>query len=579
MDTVVPASIQADRMNTFWKPLLNRFDHDMQDAFKITGGIGATMAGRRRADATNPMAVWLGAGAVTLGIGAALTAGAGTAAATPGDTGDSSSASTSTNGSEPSTSTRTTGSGGNTSGGPTVGTPRTAEQSDKATPATEKKRVRIANTPRASELDVATETLLDTEEVAKAGPRTTKRALTAMTARTAPTATASDITAPVTSAAVDEIITPTTASTTADIQPTLSPDATTPMPPAQSTARVQSATVHSATPGNPLVAFNEAVQTFFKNVQRQYFNTAPRITGHTAPTLNADGTYTGQIHAVDADGDPLIYSAGRAPFGSDLIIDQQGNYTLTPSAYALTREGTGELAFTVVEANADEHYHGINQLIEKAVRTALQPVFGQFGLFVGYVPENYAYARVVLPSTPWGNSDPTPNLATASPSAFRAAATPSTATNPLQLAFDNFQEAIQRTFFNSLPEVTLTEPTRNADGSYTGRIVATDADGDPLTISGNFAAGGTTTLDADGYYTYTPSDSVSSIPGFVHTIAFRIVEDNAANHFHGPAQIRNAIEATVLHALFGPLGYPPYSAESWGTVRADVRIPVGPPID
>lgn len=186
--------------------------------------------------------------------------------------------------------------------------------------------------------------------------------------------------------------------------------------------------------------------------------------------------------------------------------------------------------------------------------------------------------RTTAPTADSNVAPASPKLTTASAAPFKAAAAPTaTPANPLQQVLDNFQKAVQRALFNSPPEVTITEPTRNADGSFTGRIVASDADGDPLTISGNFFAGGRTTLDDDGNYTYTPSESALSTPGFVQILTFRVAEDNAASHFHGPAQIQNWIERTALYALLRVFGYPPYSAASWGTTSVDVRIPVGPP--
>ncbi|MGU3501866.1 Ig-like domain-containing protein [Mycobacterium sp. C31M] len=493
------------------------------------------MAGRHRRN-REPLAVtvWLGAGVVTLGIGAALTTGTAVAVAETGESGGASASSSAGDSTAGDSSTGTSASGQGDTGKKSAVTDSEESQDSEEAATAPRKKPRLQKSSRTSAEPASLH-----DQVAAETPR--KRAGT-VTPAVADEST--DAEAPsIRSAAV----------TTVEVaEPTITP-----------TAKA------NAAPANPLVTAGQALQDFLRNIQRQYFNTRPQITGYSVPTRNADGTYSGQIYATDADGDPLVYSVRNgAPFGSNLTIEQNGNYTLTPSAYALTREGTGELTFDVVEANAGEHFHGIHRVFEKAIRNALQPIFGQFRLYVDYVPEYYAFDRVVLPSTPWGNTDPTPNLMIAERAAVKMTAAPATTANPLQAFLQN----IQRQYFNTRPQITgYSVPTRNADGTYSGRVIAVDADGDPLVYSVSRPSyGSTLTIDQNGNYTLTPSELALSQPttGWFY---IDVVEANADEHYHGLGQIIEKAVRTALQPIFGQfhlfVGYVP---ESYGSVRQSV---------
>ena len=527
------------------------------------------MPGKHRAESGKPaVAAWLGAGAITLGIGAALTGGAAAANASTDDSGGSSAWAPTHKNDDSGEAHHSTDTGSNSdteSGGkdttavaqtvsPTTGSTRKSQPDDQDDP------------------DSAADG--DDSEAPNAVVHTAthRRAIAADDDEQPPAAGDDSTPAKPTANSL------TTTSTDTQAVQSTDPDVTVD----DETTALPAAKAQPSASANPLNAVGEAIQSFLHNIQVQYFNTRPKVASYTLPTLNADGTYSGQVVFEDKDGDPLTYSAYPPYDGSTVTVDQSGNYTLTPSEDALTQPKSGGFYIKVVESNADAHYHGLSQIVEKIVRTALYSVLGQFH-FPPYYAPGYGTSQIFVPGVPWGNTDPSP-IATASalPSA-KAASTAAAAANPLTTlsdtigqALQDFQDIIHRTFFNSRPTITVTEPVRNAEGTFTGRVSIADADGDPLTLIFNPNYGGLTTVDADGNYTYTPSESVLSIPGFKQDLYFKVVETNADKHFHGPEQILYAIVRPVLYAFFGQFGYPPYAASDWGTTTSNTIFLVNP---
>ena len=478
------------------------------------------MAGRQRVEITKPaVTAWLGAGAITLGIGAALTAGAAVAGASTD---------------EPSATSNSAASDAGPKGA-TSAPPQSHSHDDSPTP---KKKPRHR-----------------TED---------KDASTSSTATVGPTSTASAAAKPATTRK---------RTIAAEVPSTASGNAASPKVAALPTAKA------AAKPANPMVKLNQAVQSFLHNVQVQYFNTPPKITGYTVPVENADGTYTGRVTVVDKDGDPLSYSAYRPYDGSEVTVDQNGNYTYTPSNYALTKPTTGAFYVNVVESNAYDHYHGINQIFAKIVEPVLLKALGPNGWPPYYAP-SYAGAQQFIPGVPWGNTDPVRAATTSTLATARSA----TATSPT--AGVGIVAWFKKTFANTRPSVTVSTPVKNADGTYTGQATASDVDGDPLSIEYSASQDGVTTLTdhGDGTYTYTyvPSNAAATTPNFKYYFHFAAYEANAASHFHSFEQIVVAIAEATLGNLLRALD-PTYDRvlgryvpSDWAWGAGEVTIPIGP---
>ncbi|WP_431233068.1 Ig-like domain-containing protein [Mycolicibacterium psychrotolerans] len=112
---------------------------------------------------------------------------------------------------------------------------------------------------------------------------------------------------------------------------------------------------------------------------------------------------------------------------------------------------------------------------------------------------------------------------------------------------------LQHTFFNQSPVITsYTKDTQtvSADGNtvtITGKITASDPDGDPLTYSvlGGSARGGLVTVDESGNYTYTAPFTADL--GRYDDFNVIVSEANVQSHFHGPLDLLSRVP------VIGPL--------------------------
>lgn len=419
------------------------------------------MAAQHRVGTTTPtVAAWLGAGAITLGIGAALTSGTAVANASTDDSGATTNSAGTTH--RDSSQADATSSTDCTAGHKSTTSSATQTHPDGASPAPKKNPHRRAEVKDASDSsrtpkNVTTEDSTSSDSTAT--PATTHGHT--VVSRRSKSSTRDDNSA---------------VPATAAVQATVSAATAAPKVTAVTAAKAATA------PANPLVALNQAVQSFLHSIQVQYFNTPPKITGHTAPVENADGTYSGHVTVVDKDGDPLAYSA---------------------------------------------------------------PV-------------------------------------TAKPAAPVAAAI----SNPLTTLVYGIEGWINKTFNSTVPSVTVSSPTKNTDGTYTGQITASDIDGDPLSLAYYTTQDGTTTLadhdDGTYTYTYTPSESATTTPNSKYSIYVVATETNAASHFHGPVQIQDAIMQATLGNLLRALDpsysrvLPPYAPSNWARGSTSVSVPVGP---
>lgn len=507
------------------------------------------MSGRaertERTERTKPgVATWLGAGAVTLGIGAALTTGAAVANAGTEDSGGASSSS---------------GAAPHDTASATQSHETTSTPSQDTTAAPKKK-------PR-HRADTKPDTDSTTTSAGDGNPTRTKQGgrVVSTIKRAEDSATAG--------------------ATKPDNTPAVQSASTNTTPKVAVTAKAAATPAATTAPTNPMAGIIAAVQSWGHAIQVQYFNNKPKVVSVSAPTLNSDGTYSGQVVATDKDGDPLVYSVFQPHDGSVVTIDQTGHYTLTPSDYAQTRPTSDAFGVNVVESNADEHYHGFGQIIGQVVQTALHNALGQLH-YPPYNAPDYATVSATVPGVPWGNTDPSAGAKVSAKLTAASAPTTTALTDPLTTLVYGLQGWFNRTFNNTAPAVTIGAPTKNTDGSYTGQITATDLDGDPLAVHYDPPRNGTITVTdhGDGTYTYTfiPSDAALTTPNSVFSFAFSAVETNAADHFHGLPQIQDFIVQSTLgnfaRALIPSYSYswPPYSPTDWAWGSDLLRVPIGP---
>ena len=113
-------------------------------------------------------------------------------------------------------------------------------------------------------------------------------------------------------------------------------------------------------------------------VRREFFNDSPTITYNptqNTQSLNLDGdrVITGNIGAVDADGDALTYTViGRPLNGGTVSVDANGNFTYRPMNAMAAVGGVDTFLVVVNEEAEGVHVHGPLGLLQ------FVPILGNF---------------------------------------------------------------------------------------------------------------------------------------------------------------------------------------------------------
>jgi hypothetical protein len=95
-----------------------------------------------------------------------------------------------------------------------------------------------------------------------------------------------------------------------------------------------------------------------RQVQHILFNRTPTVDYNPAEnSKSVDGVITGDLNAVDADGDPLSFTVTQAPQNGSVVINPDGTFTYTPSAVLALTGGTD--VFTVKVEDEGAHFHGL----------------------------------------------------------------------------------------------------------------------------------------------------------------------------------------------------------------------------
>jgi beta-galactosidase len=106
-------------------------------------------------------------------------------------------------------------------------------------------------------------------------------------------------------------------------------------------------------------------------VRREFFNESPTITPVINPQTN--GLITGNVGAVDPDGDPLTYTViGRPLNGGTVAVDSDGNFTYRPMNAMAAVGGTDQFTVVVSDEAAGLHVHGPLGLLK------FVPILGNF---------------------------------------------------------------------------------------------------------------------------------------------------------------------------------------------------------
>lgn len=283
-----------------------------------------------------------------------------------------------------------------------------------------------------------------------------------------------------------------------------------------------------------------------------FFNQTPTLSP-TRIGQDSASVVTGDLNISDPDSDVEVYTVTRAPVNGTVTVDSDGQYTYVPDPYFARAGTTDTFTVSVSDAESGFHLHGIGGLFnlltfgllgdsghastatvtvvvdprnEVPVGTvsigATDPVNGEVvGRVVGSDadgdPLTYAGSTTTSKGAATVAADgsfsylPTPD---ARHDAAALVATEVDKTDTFTVTINdgyggntNVAVRVDISPLNEAPVAGLTvgspDPTT---GVVTGRVSATDPDGDPLTYSGTTTTSkGSVTVAADGAFTYTPT--------------------------------------------------------------------------
>jgi YVTN family beta-propeller protein len=104
-----------------------------------------------------------------------------------------------------------------------------------------------------------------------------------------------------------------------------------------------------------------------RQVRHTFFNRTPTVAYNRADNrLSEDGVITGDLHAVDPDGDPLTFTVTRAPEHGSVVVNRDGTFTYTPDA-DFARTGGIDTFSIVVDDGVAYRLPGVVGLIQDLV--------------------------------------------------------------------------------------------------------------------------------------------------------------------------------------------------------------------
>ncbi|MBP2000088.1 C4-type Zn-finger protein [Paenibacillus shirakamiensis] len=250
----------------------------------------------------------------------------------------------------------------------------------------------------------------------------------------------------------------------------------------------------------------------------------PPTTTDVNLVTNINIPVAGQVTATDPAGDPLTFSLISAPVNGVAVVNPNGTFTYTPnpgfsgqdSFTVLVDDGKGGTAVSTVQIQVvnqppvvqNEILNTPQSIPVNGTVIATDPDGDPLTYIVGNPPVN---GTVVL--NPNGTFTYTPNPGFVGTDFFTV--------NVADTHGGTASGVITINVRADIPVVSDQTVSTNSNTPVTGKITATDPDGEPLTIAVlSPPANGTVTVNPDGTYTYTPN------PGFVGTDSFTVQATN-----------------------------------------------------
>ena len=280
-------------------------------------------------------------------------------------------------------------------------------------------------------------------------------------------------------------------------------------------------------------------------------NVAPSV-GNYSQITKEDNSVSGQVQGSDANGDSLNYSKASDPQHGKVVVNEDGSYTYTPNANyhggdsftVLVSDGQGGTALSTVNievtpvndspkvedpnGNIDPvtgHYTAQTDE-DKPVsgKVAASDVDGDTLTFAK--GSNPANGTVTVDDK--GNWTYTPNKDYNGSDSFTITVSDGkggTATATVDIGVTpvndppKFEDPTSGNP-NIDPATGHYKATTDEDKPVSGKVSATDVDGDTLTFAkGSNPANGTVTVDAQGNWTYTPNKDYNGSDSFTITVS------------------------------------------------------------
>ncbi|WP_177175901.1 Ig-like domain-containing protein [Sphingopyxis sp. YR583] len=255
-------------------------------------------------------------------------------------------------------------------------------------------------------------------------------------------------------------------------------------------------------------------------------NDVPSASAPPAATTE-DTPVSGQIAAFDADGDPLTYAVTTAPANGSVTVNASGGYTYTPNA---NFSGSDSFVVTVSDGN------GGTTLVTIPVTVASVNDAPTASAPPASTPEDTPVSGQITASDPDG--DPLSYAVTIAPAhGTVVVGADGSYTYTPDANFDGADSftvtvsdgnggtvlvtiPVTVTPVNDAPVASALPPTTAQNTPVNGQIIASDADGDPLTYTVTTApANGTITINPNGSYTYTPKTGFVGSDSFTVTVS------------------------------------------------------------
>ncbi|MDA2890364.1 Ig-like domain-containing protein [Mycolicibacterium sp. BiH015] len=274
-------------------------------------------------------------------------------------------------------------------------------------------------------------------------------------------------------------------------------------------------------------------------------NTAPRAGTPTFQAPNtATGAIKGSVNAVDPEGDSVGYSGtADTPLGR-VVVEDSGNFTYTPTAVARhAAAAPGGTKTDTFEVEAADRYGAVTTIVvsvtispknAKPTATAAVGEPNAAGIVTGKVTGTdadrdtltysapAATAKGTVTMDPAGNFVYTPNDdARHAAAALGAANSAKTDTFTVTVDDGHGDSATVAVTVSILPKNSpptggsyTTEPPVSATGTVSGRVTASDPDGDALTYQGpTTTPKGTLVVNSDGTFIYKPTAEARAAAG------------------------------------------------------------------